>query len=243
MIRRLIVTAAFLFGATALAQPSSTGTANIRGSVSPAISLFFGSSDFTGVNTAGAVETAPAPDTALTYIADFGDVSSPGGGGFQTVSLTLHLRSNIDYQVNAVLQDDVPAPGSVIPATDIGFAIKSVTWDPASPRIAPRGALTSASPLPGAPAGGNDVVNSTFYVPGVNGVDTLGVPSYAASLGQIPTVAPGIALLEGPRVSNGGSFSTTDNLIAIETEFELLPQLLAASGTFSYTVTFTAIQL
>lgn len=244
MIRRLIVSAAVLLSGAAFAQ-TDTGTVQLQGTVSPAISLFVGQSTFT-TDTAGSSITGTTPDTALAVVANFGDLTSTAAGGFQTLALDLHLRSNQDYQINAVVTDNVAAPGSVLPAGEIGFAITGISYGDVvagSGLVGPRTGIV-ATLLDGT-ATSDDEVNQTFYQPAAwySQDPVTGLPSYNSNLGQLATGSPGTPLVEGPQVSIGGSYQTATNKMVISTEFAILPQVMMTAGSFDYTVTFTAVQL
>jgi hypothetical protein len=245
MIRRLVVAAAVLLSGAVFAQ-TDTGTVQIQGTVSPAISLYVGQSTFT-TDTTGASITGTTPDTALAVVANFGDLSSTAAGGFQTLALDLHLRSNQDYQISAMVTDNVAAPGSVLPANEIGFAITGISYGDTTAGAALVGPRTGivATLLDGT-ATSDDEVNQTFWQPAawyVQDPATGRLPTYNSRLGQLATASPGTALVEGPQVSIGGSYQTPVNKLVISTEFAILPQVMMSAGTFDYTVTFTAVQL
>lgn len=233
MIRNLLVMATMVVGATALAQPgpSSNGTARVHGTVSPAISMFFGSSSV----TAGIIESGVAPDVALAYVADFGDLGSPTTAGYNRAAVTLNLRSNIPYTLSAYVTDNV-GTGSVLTPDKVGFAVTGV-GSVDTTRVAPRGALSTDGS--GNPATQDVVITPSIYNTIGNGTD-LDAPNFTSTLADLGTAAASATpLLRGPRISNGGSFASTDNKIEVDTEFAILPEMLLASGAFDYTVTFT----
>ncbi len=231
MIRNLLVMATMVVGATALAQPSSNGTARVHGTVSPAISMYFGAS----TASAGIIQTGNVADTALAYVADFGDLGSPTTPGYNRVNLTLNLRSNIPYLLSAYVTDNVTG-GSVITSDKIGFALTGASATDAT-RVATRSGFDAtgvADPTT------FDVANAAFYnTAGNNGSDP-DAPDFLSTLADMGTTfGTATALLEGPRISNGGGFTSTNNKLEVGTEFAILPEMLLASGSFDYTVTFT----
>ncbi len=218
---RLMTAALFLMSLSAAAQ--DRGTIRITGRVSEMASLRFHSSSVQGEGVTG--QNAGA-DGSLNYTLDLDDVRELEGrsNGVRGGAVTLALRTNSSYVLTATVQGSGfrEGPGE-IGLDDIGFGVPSAA-------IATSGDHARAD--------GTQVVNAGKFDSDPLTASTLGgKPRYSATLADLaqgPT-----PVLQGERISYGGTVNAPNNALLVSTHYAVHPQMFRRNDRFEATVTYT----
>ena len=218
---RLMTAALFLMSLSAAAQ--DRGTVRIVGRVSEMASLRFHSSSVQGEGVTGQNASA---DGSLNYTLDLDDVRELEGrnNGVRGGAVTLALRTNSSYVLTATVQGSGfrEGPGE-IGLDDIGFGVPSAAIATSGDR---------------ARADGTQVVNAGKFDSDPLAASTLGgKPRYSATLADLangPT-----PVLQGERISYGGTVNAPNNALLVSTHYAVHPQMFRRNDRFEATVTYT----
>jgi hypothetical protein len=218
---RLMTTALFLLSLSAAAQ--DRGTVRIVGHVSEMASLRFHSSSLQGDGVAG--QNAGASN-ALDYTLDLNDVQQVEGrsNGVRGGAVTLALRTNSAYVLTATVQGSGfrEGPGEM-GLEDIGFGVPSAT-------IATSGERARSD--------GTQVVNAgKFDSDPLTASTQGGKPHYSATLADLASGPTPV--LQGERISYGGTVNAANNALLVSTHYAVHPQMFRRNDRFEATVTYT----
>ncbi|MBF5043142.1 hypothetical protein IR215_12200 [Simulacricoccus sp. 17bor-14] len=211
--------ALLLLSLSAAAQ--DRGTVRIVGHVSEVASLRFQSSTLAGEGVTG-----QNAGNSLNYTLNLGDLREAEGrpNGVHGGVVTLALRTNTAYVLTATVQGSGfrAGPGE-IGLGDIGFGVPSAAITPSGDH---------------ARADGTQVVNAAKFDSDPLTASTAGGrPHYAATLADLahgPT-----PLLQGERISYGGTVNAPNNALLVSTNYAVHPQMFRRNDRFEATVTYT----
>jgi hypothetical protein len=206
------------------ASAQTSGTVTINGSVGSSASIrwwaYTALNTEAGVNAGGNIQNDP-----LAFTLALGDVSPVNPNNYAGGKVKLILRSNAAYTVNAQVTASSGFTGGAgdIALTDIGFGLANK---------ANSGALVSGDPATGSAYSGSFGNDPSAAVKNANGV-----PTFPTSLNNVASGATSV--LSGPRISKGGSVSSPNNGLLVDTIYAVGPQYFTPVGAFSATITYT----
>jgi hypothetical protein len=219
----------FAMTAAVASAQSDTGTVQINGSVQKAASLRWWS--FTNNNATSGVNAPNTQNSPLAFTLNLGDVSPNNLNNYVGGSVKVVLRTNAAYTLSAALTSNsgFGASGNTngdIALSDIGFGLAN---------IAASGALVT-----GTAVSGSSVTSPYNNDPSAASKDADGIPAFTSTLGGLATTAPGTQVMAGPRISRGGSNSSPNNGLLVDTIYAVGPQFFTPTS-FSATVTYTLV--
>lgn len=224
-VAKVAVLAAFFAMSAVVVSAQSQGTVTINGSVNKAAAIRWWS--FTPLNTETGAN-APAPQNSpLNFTMNIGDVSPANLANYAGGTVQVILRTNAAYTLSAQVtaSSGFGAVGSGdITLADVGYGLSGLA-------ASGTGSLVTATAVSGstfAGSFGND--------PSTAGKDADGIPTYATTLNSI---GASTQVLSGPRISKGGSVSSPNNGLLVNTHYTVAPQFFTPTGAFSATVTYT----
>ena len=214
--------------AVASAQ-TDTGTVQINGSVQNSASLRWWS--FANNNATSGVNAPNTQNSPLAFTLNLGDVSPNNTNNYVGGSVRVILRTNANYVLSAALtaSSGFGANGNTngdIALTDIGFGLANIA---------------ASGPLVGATAvSGSSVTAPYNNDPSAAAKNVDGIPTFTSTLGGLATTAPGTQVMTGPRISRGGSNSSPNNGLLVDTIYAVGPQFFTPVS-FAATVTYTLV--
>ena len=224
LVRRLAQLAfitTFVVIAAATASAQSTGTVTINGSVAKSASIRWWS--FTALNTETGTNSPNTQNSPLLFTLNVGDVSPANSNNYAGGKVKVILRTNAAYALSAQVtaSSGFGAASGDITLSDVGFGLAN---------LANSGALVF-----GDPATDSVVAGSFGNDPSAASKNADGVPAFPTSLNNVSSATQ---VLSGPRISKGGSVSSPNNGLLVDTIYAIGPQYFTPT-TFSATVTYT----
>ena len=224
LVRRLAQLAfitTFVAIAAATASAQSTGTVTINGSVAKSASIRWWS--FTALNTETGTNSPNTQNSPLLFTLNVGDVSPANSNNYAGGKVKVILRTNAAYALSAQVtaSSGFGAASGDITLSDVGFGLAN---------LANSGALVF-----GDPATDSVVAGSFGNDPSAASKNADGVPAFPTSLNNVSSATQ---VLSGPRISKGGSVSSPNNGLLVDTIYAIGPQYFTPT-TFSATVTYT----
>jgi len=224
LVRRLtqlafLTTVLAIAAATASAQ--STGTVTLNGSVAKSASIRWWS--FTALNTETGTNSPNTQNSPLLFTLNVGDVSPANLNNYAGGKVKVILRTNAAYALSAQVtaSSGFGAVSGDISLSDVGFGLAN---------LANSGALVFGDPAT------NSVIAGSFgNDPSAAAKNADGVPTFPTSLNNVSSATQ---VLSGPRISKGGSVSSPNNGLLVDTVYAIGPQYFTPT-TFSATVTYT----
>ena len=224
VVRRLTKLAfltTFLAMAAGTAFAQSTGTVTINGSVAKSASIRWWS--FTALNTETGTNAPNTQNSPLLFTLSVGDVSPANPNNYAGGKVKVILRTNAAYALSAQVtaSSGFGAASGDITLSDVGFGLSN---------LANSGALVFGDPAT------NSVIAGSFgNDPSAAAKNADGVPTFPTSLSNVSSATQ---VLSGPRISKGGSVSSPNNGLLVDTVYAIGPQYFTPT-TFSATVTYT----
>jgi hypothetical protein len=224
LVRRLVQVALLttvLAVAAGTASAQSTGTVTINGSVSKSASIRWWS--FTALNTETGTNSPNTQNSPLLFTLNVGDVSPANANNYAGGKVKVILRTNAAYALSAQVtaSSGFGAASGDITLSDVGFGLSN---------LANSGALVFGDPAT------NSVIAGSFgNDPSAAAKNADGVPTFPTSLSNVSSATQ---VLSGPRISKGGSVSSPNNGLLVDTVYAIGPQYFTPT-TFSATVTYT----
>lgn len=224
LVRRLtqlaFVTTILAFAA-ATASAQTSGTVTINGSVAKSASIRWWS--FTALNTETGTNAPNTQNSPLLFTLNVGDVSPANSNNYAGGKVKVILRTNAAYVLSAQVTSSsgFGAASGDITLSDVGFGLAN---------LANSGTLVFGDPAT------NSVVAGSFgNDPSAASKNADGVPTFPTSLNSVSSATQ---VLSGPRISKGGSVSSPNNGLLVDTIYAIGPQYFTPT-TFSATVTYT----
>ena len=224
LVRRLVQVALLttvLAIAAGTASAQSTGTVTINGSVAKSASIRWWS--FTALNTETGTNSPNTQNSPLLFTLNVGDVSPANANNYAGGKVKVILRTNAAYALSAQVtaSSGFGAASGDITLSDVGFGLSN---------LANSGALVFGDPAT------NSVIAGSFgNDPSAAAKNADGVPTFPTSLSNVSSATQ---VLSGPRISKGGSVSSPNNGLLVDTVYAIGPQYFTPT-TFSATVTYT----
>ena len=224
LVRRLAKLAfltTILAFAAATASAQSTGSVTINGSVAKSASIRWWS--FTALNSESGTNSPNTQNSPLLFTLNVGDVSPANSNTYAGGKVKVILRTNAAYALSAQVtaSSGFGAAAGDLRLADVGFGLAN---------LANSGALVFGDPAT------NSVIAGSFgNDPSAASKDADGVPAFTTSLSN---VSSSTQVLSGPRISKGGSVSSPNNGLLVDTIYAIGPQYFTPT-TFSATVTYT----
>lgn len=225
LVRRLtqlafLTTILAIAAGTASAQ--STGSVTINGSVAKSASIRWWS--FTALNTETGTNAPNTQNSPLLFTLSVGDVSPANLNNYAGGKVKVVLRTNAAYALSAQVtaSSGFGAASGDLRLSDVGFGLAN---------LANSGGLVF-----GDPATDSVIAGSFGNDPSAAAKNADGVPTFATSLNNVSSGATQV--LSGPRISKGGSVSSPNNGLLVDTIYAIGPQYFTPT-TFSATVTYT----
>lgn len=224
MVRRLVQLAlltSVLAIAASTASAQSTGTVTINGSVAKSASIRWWS--FTALNTETGTNAPNTQNSPLLFTLSVGDVSPANPNNYAGGKVKVILRTNAAFALSAQVtaSSGFGAASGDISLSDVGFGLAN---------LANSGALVFGDPAT------NSVIAGSFgNDPSAATKNADGVPTFPTSLSNVSSATQ---VLSGPRISKGGSVSSPNNGLLVDTVYAIGPQYFTPT-TFSATVTYT----
>ena len=208
--------------AAGTASAQSTGTVTINGSVAKSASIRWWS--FTALNTETGANAPNTQNSPLLFTLSVGDVSPANSNNYAGGKVKVVLRTNAAYALSAQVtaSSGFGAASGDLTLSDVGFGLAN---------LANSGGLVS-----GDPATTSVIAGSFGNDPSAAAKNADGVPTFATSLNNVSSSATQV--LSGPRISKGGSVSSPNNGLLVDTIYAIGPQYFTPT-TFSATVTYT----
>lgn len=199
----------------------STGSVNINGSVAKSASIRWWS--FTALNTETGTNAPNTQNSPLLFTLSVGDVSPANSNNYAGGKVKVILRTNAAYALSAQVtaSSGFGAASGDLRLADVGFGLAN---------LANSGALVF-----GDPATDSVIAGSFGNDPSAAAKNADGVPTFPTSLNNVSSVTQ---VLSGPRISKGGSVSSPNNGLLVDTIYAIGPQYFTPT-TFSATVTYT----
>jgi hypothetical protein len=213
------ITLLALAAGTASAQ--STGTVTINGSVAKSASIRWWS--FTALNTETGANAPNTQNSPLLFTLNVGDVSPANSNNYAGGKVKVILRTNAAYALSAQVtaSSGFGAASGDLTLSDVGFGLSN---------LANSGGLVFGDPAT------NSVIAGSFgNDPSTASKNADGVPTFPTSLNNVSSATQ---VLSGPRISKGGSVSSPNNGLLVDTVYAIGPQYFTPT-TFSATVTYT----
>ncbi len=224
LVRRLTKLAfltTFLAIAAGTAFAQNTGTVTINGSVAKSASIRWWS--FTALNSETGTNAPNTQNSPLVFTMSVGDVSPANTNNYAGGKVKVILRTNAAYALSAQVtaSSGFGAASGDISLSDVGFGLAN---------LANSGALVFGDPAT------NSVIAGSFgNDPSAAAKNADGVPTFPTSLSNVSSATQ---VLSGPRISKGGSVSSPNNGLLVDTVYAIGPQYFTPT-TFSATVTYT----
>lgn len=224
MVRRLVQLAlltSVLAIAASTASAQTTGTVTINGSVAKSASIRWWS--FTALNTETGTNAPNTQNSPLLFTLSVGDVSPANPNNYAGGKVKVILRTNAAFALSAQVtaSSGFGAASGDISLSDVGFGLAN---------LANSGALVFGDPAT------NSVIAGSFgNDPSAATKNADGVPTFPTSLSNVSSATQ---VLSGPRISKGGSVSSPNNGLLVDTVYAIGPQYFTPT-TFSATVTYT----
>ena len=225
MIKQLVkLTCLIMVVSTAavVASAQTTGTVNVNGSVAKSASIRWWS--FTAVNSETGTNSPNTQNSPLLFTLSVGDVSPANSNNYAGGKVKVILRTNAAYALSAQVttSSGFGAASGDLRLSDVGFGLAN---------LANSGALVFGDPAT------NSVIAGSFgNDPSAAAKNADGVPTFATSFNNLASSATQV--LSGPRISKGGSVSSPNNGLLVDTIYAIGPQYFTPT-TFSATVTYT----
>ena len=207
--------------AAGTASAQSTGSVTINGSVSKSASIRWWS--FTALNSETGTNSPNTQNSPLLFTLTVGDVSPANSNNYAGGKVKVILRTNATYALSAQVtaSSGFGAASVDLRLSDVGFGLAN---------LANSGALVFGDPAT------NSVIAGSFgNDPSAAAKDADGVPTFPTSLNNVSSATQ---VLSGPRISKGGSVSSPNNGLLVDTIYAIGPQYFTPT-TFSATVTYT----
>lgn len=205
-----------------VASAQSTGTVTINGTVAKSAAIRWWS--YTALNSETGVNSPNTQNSPLSFTLTLGDVSPTNTNSYAGGRVKMVLRTNAAYAVSAQVTASSgfgSAANGDITLSDIGFGVGN---------LANSGVLVSGDPA------ANSVIAGAFgNDPSLAAKNADGIPTFTTSLNSVSTSTQ---VLSGPRISKGGSVSSPNNGLFVDTVYAVGPQYFTPT-TFSATVTYT----
>lgn len=208
--------------AAVVASAQTTGSVTVSGSVAKSASIRWWS--FTALNTETGANAPNTQNSPLLFTLNVGDVSPSNSNSYAGGKVKVILRTNAAYVLSAQVSASSGFGGAAngdLTLSDVGFGLAN---------LANSGALVIGDPA------SNSVVAGSFgNDPSAAAKNADGVPTFATSFNNLSALTQ---VLSGPRISKGGSVSSPNNGLLLDTIYAIGPQFFTPT-TFSATVTYT----
>jgi hypothetical protein len=207
--------------AAGTASAQSTGSVTINGSVAKSASIRWWS--FTALNTETGTNAPNTQNSPLLFTLNVGDVSPANLNNYAGGKVKVILRTNAAYALSAQVtaSSGFGAASGDLTLSDVGFGLSN---------LANSGGLVFGDPAT------NSVIAGSFgNDPSTASKNADGVPTFPTSLNNVSSATQ---VLSGPRISKGGSVSSPNNGLLVDTVYAIGPQYFTPT-TFSATVTYT----
>lgn len=209
--------------AAATASAQTSGTVTVGGTVAKSASIRWWS--FTALNTESGANSPNTQNSPLLFTLNVGDVSPANTNSYAGGKVRVVLRSNAAYALSAQVTSSSgfgSAGSGDLSLSDVGFGLANMA--------------NSGSLVFGDPATNSVFAGSFGNDPSAASKNSDGIPTFATSLNGVASSATQV--LSGPRISKGGSVSSANNGLLVDTIYAIGPQFFTPT-TFSATVTYT----
>jgi hypothetical protein len=210
-----------LSAAAVVASAQTTGTVTVNGSVAKSASIRWWS--FTALNTETGANAPNTQNSPLLFTLTMGDVSPANANNYAGGKVKVVLRTNAAYVLSAQVSasSGFGAASGDLRLADVGFGLANLA--------------NSGDLVFGDPATDSVVAGSFGNDPSSAAKNADGVPTFATSFNNLSAATQ---VLSGPRISKGGSVSSPNNGLLVDTIYAIGPQFFTPT-TFSATVTYT----
>jgi hypothetical protein len=206
-----------------VASAQTSGTVTVSGSVAKSASIRWWS--FTALNSEAGANAPAAQNSPLSFTLTLGDVSATNANNYAGGKVKVILRTNAAYAVSAQVtaSSGFGAALGDLRLADVGFGLANL--------------VNSGALVFGDPATNSVFAGSFGNDPSAAAKNADGVPTFTTSLNNI---SASTQVLSGPRISKGGSVSSPNNGLLVDTIYAIGPQFFtptAFSATITYTIT------